>query len=147
MGKRIGAIVAVAVTLCSAAVCRARDLGEILVEKGLITPEDLRQAREEEKQKVAAEESRREMITAKLPKWLDMIIPFGDLRVRHEGFYEDGLVARNRFRFRARVGLTVAPSEEASATFRLASGDANDPISANQTFNNVFTKKSVNFDQ
>ncbi len=147
MGKRVLAIVAVAVTLCSAAVCRARDLGEILVEKGLITPEELRQAREEEKQKVAAEESRREMITAKLPKWLDMITPFGDLRVRHEGFYEDGLVARNRFRFRARVGLTVTPSEEASATLRLASGDPNDPISANQTFNNTFTKKSVNFDQ
>jgi len=147
MGKRVVAFVAIAVTLCSAAVSRARDLGDILVEKGLITPEELRQAREEDKQKVAAEESRREMIAAKLPKWLDMVQPFGDLRFRHEGFYEDGLIARNRFRFRARVGVTVTPSDEASATFRLASGDPNDPISANQTFNNTFTKKSVNFDQ
>jgi hypothetical protein len=141
------AFVAIAVTLCSAAVSHARDLGDILVEKGLITPEELRQAREEDKQKVAAEESRREMIAAKLPKWLDMVQPFGDLRFRHEGFYEDGLIARNRFRFRARVGLTITPSDEASATFRLVSGDPNDPISANQTFNNTFTKKSVNFDQ
>src|SRR6266478_486772 len=147
MGKRVLAFVAIAVTLCSATVSRARDLGDILVEKGLITPEELRQAREEDKQKVAAEESRREMIVAKLPKWLDMIQPFGDLRVRHEGFYEDGLDARNRFRFRARVGLNITPSDEVSATFRLASGDPNDPISANQTFNGTFTKKSVNFDQ
>src|SRR5258705_5416432 len=127
MCKRLVAIAAVALTVWGTGKSWASDLGEILVEKGLITPEELRQAREEEKQKVAAEESRREMITAKLPKWLDMITPFGDLRVRHEGFYEDGLVARNRFRFRARVGLTVTPSEEASATFRLASGDPNDP--------------------
>jgi len=147
MGKRVLAFVAIAVTLCSATVSRARDLGDILVEKGLITPEELRQAREEDKQKVAAEESRREMIVAKLPKWLDMNQPFGDLRVRHEGFYEDGLDARNRFRFRARVGLNITPSDEVSATFRLASGDPNDPISANQTFNGTFTKKSVNFDQ
>src|SRR5437868_7304811 len=118
MCKRLMAIVAVAVTLWGAGISWARDLGEILVEKGLITPEDLRQAREEEKQKVAAEESRREMITAKLPKWLDMITPFGDLRVRHEGFYENGLVARTRFRVRARLGVTVTPRDEASATFR-----------------------------
>ncbi len=83
MGKRVLAFVAIAVTLCSATVSRARDLGDILVEKGLITPEELRQAREEDKQKVAAEESRREMIVAKLPKWLDMstrAIAFGFAR-------------------------------------------------------------------
>jgi hypothetical protein len=36
----------------------AKDLGDILVEKGLITPEELREAREEEKLK--EETSRRE---------------------------------------------------------------------------------------
>jgi hypothetical protein len=140
-------IAAVVATLFVAKIGQAKDLGEILLEKGLITPEELRQAREEEKQKSAAEESRRDAIVAKLPKWLDVIQPFGDLRTRDEGFYANDLIARNRFRFRARVGLNITPSDEISATFRLVSGDPNDPISSNQTLNNTFTKKSVNFDE
>jgi len=47
----------------------AKDLGDILLQKGLITQDDLNQAREEEKQKAAAEESRRDSIVSKLPKW------------------------------------------------------------------------------
>ena len=140
-------IVALVATLSVAAAAQARDLGDILVQKGLITPEELRQAREEDKQKAAAEESRRDAIVAKLPKWLDMIQPFGDLRTRYEGFFANDLIARNRFRYRARVGLNVNASDEFSTTFRLVSGDPNDPISTNQTLNNTFTKKSVNFDQ
>ncbi|MBI3768401.1 MAG: hypothetical protein HY271_07880 [Deltaproteobacteria bacterium] len=69
MRKRVLAIAAVTATLLSAGIGWARDLGEILVEKGLITPEELRQAREEDKQKAAAEESRRDMLAAKLPKY------------------------------------------------------------------------------
>ena len=152
----------------------ARGLGEILVRKGLITREELQDALEETKkdraaeaarpqereqgqaaeaapaeatkQTQAAEASRLEAIEAKLPKWLAMLTPFGDLRLRDEGFYQDELHARNRGRFRARLGLTVAPSDEVSATFRLASGNPNDPISNNQTFDSAFTKKPVNFD-
>jgi hypothetical protein len=125
----------------------AKDLGDILVNKGLITPEELRQAKEEDKQKAAADESRRDAIMAKLPKWLDVITPFGDIRTRHEGFYENGMQARNRFRLRARIGLTANVSDEISGTVRLATGDPNDPISTNQTFTNVFTRKSINLDQ
>jgi len=146
MRRSIVALAAGLAVLAAAHVSRAKDLGDILVQKGLITPEELRQAREEEKQKAAAEESRRDAIVAKLPGWLSMITPFGDLRLRDEGFYATDLKGRNRFRFRARVGLSVNPNEEIGATFRLASGDPNDPISANQNFQNVFTKKSVNFD-
>ena len=40
MGKRVVAFVAIAVTLCSAAVSRARDLGDILVENKALLPED-----------------------------------------------------------------------------------------------------------
>jgi len=127
-------------------VAHAKDLGDILLKKGLITEDELKQAREEDKQKGAAEESRREAIVAKLPKWLEMITPFGDLRVRQEGFYEHHLVARNRFRFRARIGLTANVTDEASATFRLASGNSSDPISTNQDLTNVFSPKSINLD-
>lgn len=126
---------------------RAKDLGDILVEKGLITPEELRQAREEEKQKAAAEESRREAFAAKLPKWVSMFTPFGDLRMRTEGFYANDLNARTRERLRARLGLNVNPTDEAGATVRIASGDPGDPISTNQTFERTFTRKSINLDQ
>ena len=141
---QLGAVLA---SLCLAGPVSAKDLGDILVEKGLITQDELRQAREEEKQKAAAEESRRDAITAKLPKWLAMVTPFGDVRLRTEGFYADNLNARTRERLRARLGVTVAPTDEVSATIRIASGNANDPISTNQSFQDTFSRKSINLDQ
>ena len=141
---QLGAVFA---SLCLAGPVSAKDLGDILVQKGLITPEELRQAREEEKQKSAAEESRRDAIMAKLPKWLEVITPFGDVRVRQEGFYANDLNARNRARLRARIGLNVNPTDEIGATVRLASGNSNDPISTNQSFEQTFTRKSINLDQ
>jgi hypothetical protein len=125
----------------------AKDLGDILVQKGLITPEELREAREEEKQKPAAEESYRAAIAAKLPKWLEVITPFGDVRVREEGFYAQDLNARTRFRLRARVGLNVNPTDEIGTTVRITSGNPDDPISTNQSFERTFTRKSINLDQ
>ena len=142
----VGMAVAGAGTVSAEDSMSARDLGEILVRKGLITPEELREVTEESKQRQAADASRLEAIKAKLPKWLELLTPFGDLRLRDEGFYQDELHARNRVRVRARLGLTAAPSDEVSATVRLATGNANDPISTNQTFDSVFTRKSINFD-
>jgi hypothetical protein len=133
--------------LCLAAPAMAKDLGDILVEKGLITAEELQSAREEEKQKAAAEESRRDAIAAKLPAWLSMFTPFGDVRLRTEGFYAQDLNARTRERLRARLGFTVAPVHEVSATIRIATGNPDDPISTNQSFERTFTRKSINLDQ
>ena len=135
----------VALTLFTTA-AHAKDLGEILLKKGLITADDLKQAQEEEKQKSAAEDARRDAITAKIPKWLDAVSLFGDLRTREEGFYENDFHARNRFRLRARVGLNANVTDEIAATVRLTSGDPNDPISTNQTFSNTFTRKPINLD-
>jgi hypothetical protein len=132
--------------LVAGSTARAKDLGDILLDKGLITPEELQQARQEDKQKAAADESQRNAIIAKLPKWLDAITPFGDVRTRYEGFYQDDAIARNRFRLRARIGLNVNPADEVGATVRLATGDPNDPISTNQTLSNTFTRKSINLD-
>jgi hypothetical protein len=125
----------------------AKDLGDILVEKGLITADELKQAREEEKQKAAVEESRRDAIAAKLPKWLSVFTPFGDVRLRTEGFYAKDLNARTRERLRARIGLNINPSDEIGATIRIASGNPDDPISTNQSFERTFTRKSINLDQ
>jgi len=147
VGIRVVCCAVVLAGVCVGSVATAKDLGDILVEKGLITADELRQAREEEKQKTAAEESRREMIAAKLPKWLDMVTPFGDIRLREEGFYEDGLDARNRGRVRARFGLNINPHPEIGATVRLATGNPDDPITTNQTFDRTFTRKPFNLDQ
>jgi len=129
-----------------AGAAHAKDLGDILLKKGLITEDDLRQAREEEKQKAAAQESLRDAIAAKIPKWLDMISLFGDLRNRVEGFYGENYHAQTRYRLRARFGLNANVSDEVSGTVRLASGNANDPISTNQTLTNTFTRKPINLD-
>ncbi len=145
MRKR-GYVIGVLVLAALASAAHAKDLGDILLKKGLITEEDLKQAREEDKQKAAAEDSRRESILAKLPKWLDVITPFGDLRNRVEGFYGDNYHAQTRFRLRARIGLNANVTDEISGTVRLASGDPNDPISTNQTYGNTFTRKPFNLD-
>jgi hypothetical protein len=140
----LGALVSV--TLC-AGVASAKDLGDILREKGLITSEELRQAREEEKQKAAAAETEKASILAKLPKWLNYITLFGDVRGRYESFFQNDLTARNRFRVRGRIGLVASPSDEISGTVRLATGDPNNPVTRNQTFDKTFTQKPINLDE
>ncbi len=90
--------------------------------------------------------------TSKMPDWLSSVTPFGDVRFRYEGFYnqphlEDQVVtANNRERVRARVGLRFNYSDEVGATFRIATGNINDPISTNQTLTGNFTPFSVNLD-
>ena len=87
-----------------------------------------------------------------IPKWIEKLSLFGDVRIRYEGFFNqpttDGntATARNRERYRARLGATFRFSDELSATIRLASGNPNDPISTNQTFTGDFTRKNINLD-
>jgi len=145
-GRRWLPVLAAGAVLLFYGTARADNLGDILVKKGLITPEELRQAQEEDKQKAAAQESLRDAVAAKIPKWLESISLFGDLRNRVEGFYGHDYHAQTRYRVRARVGLQANVSDEISGTVRLASGDPNDPISTNQTLTNVFTRKPFNLD-
>jgi hypothetical protein len=88
-----------------------------------------------------------------IPKWLEKITLFGDVRLRHEGFYHrpdqkggTSVHDRNRERFRARVGLKYAYSDELSATIRLATGNPDDPISTNETFTGSWSRKNINLD-
>ena len=109
-----------------------------------------------QKQAESAEQQATTVQTAQkgfeLPDWVKKFTLFGDVRIRHEGFYhrpakdEAGLHARNRERFRARVGLKFTYSDELSATVRLASGNPDDPISTNETFSGVFTGKRIRYD-
>ena len=90
--------------------------------------------------------------TTKAPDWLSYFTPFGDVRFRYEGFFnqprlaDQDVTANNRLRIRARVGMRFAYSDEIAATVRLASGNPNDPISTNQTLTGNFTPFSVNLD-
>jgi hypothetical protein len=91
--------------------------------------------------------------TAALPEWVNKFTPFGDIRIRQEGFYRQPRGgddppdhARNRTRYRWRLGLKYAYSEELGATIRLASGNPDDPISTNETLEGNFTRKNVNLD-
>jgi len=124
-----------------------RSVCEMLRDKGLLSDIEFNECKaNEEKEKAETEKSSQEGVLAKLPKWLSYITPFGDVRLRYEGFWQDNFTAINRFRYRARIGLTAQPSSEIGATVRLASGNPNDPISTNQTFTQFFTRKSINLD-
>lgn len=149
--KNLGpcSVVALAATVGISALtgaAHAADLGEILLQKGVITRQELDQAREEERRRAAAA-AEPEKAARSYPEWLDRITPFGDLRTRHEGFYANDLHARNRFRLRARLGLKVVLSEELTGGVRIASGNIDDPISTNQSFEKAFTRKPLNLDQ
>ena len=101
-----------------------------------------------ELQAKAAEDFRRTAVvdTKKTMDWLNRISLFGDIRLRHEGFFQDGVDARNRERFRLRVGARIQISDELEGGIRLVSGDPNEIISNNQTMTDVFTRKPINID-
>jgi hypothetical protein len=54
---------------------------------------------------------------------------------------------RNNLRIRARLGITADITEDWTASFRLASGSDNSPVSTNQTLGGFFSKKSIWLDQ
>jgi hypothetical protein len=140
-------IVVVCGTLLLASGAQARSICDILKDKGVLNDVEYSECKAQlENEEAATEKKAQEVVASKWPKWLDMLTPFGDLRIRQEGFYEEGLIANNRFRLRARLGLLVNPNNEVQAGFRLASGNANDPISTNQTFTTEFTRKPFNLD-
>lgn len=109
------------------------------------------QAERAEEQTKAVEKK----VTASVPEWFSKFTPFGDIRVRQEGFYNQAkpkegggsaIHARNRTRLRWRLGLKYAYSDELSVTTRLASGNPDDPISTNETLEGNFSRKNVNLD-
>ncbi|MGA2264972.1 MAG: putative porin [Phycisphaerae bacterium] len=86
-----------------------------------------------------------------MPTWWDGVKLIGDFRLRYHGDYYDFRNAngtpkadRNRARFRLRVGLTKTWLDgQLETTFRLASGDSNDPTTTNQTLTGDYSKKIV----
>lgn len=97
---------------------------------------------------------------AEMVEWAKRISISGDLRIRHEHIDSetvkgDGSIGwrngRDRLRMRARLMFSAVINNEWDVAFRLASGQLDvleedlfpDPISANQTFTNFASSKSV----
>jgi len=80
---------------------------------------------------------------AEKTKWYDRLDFSGDLRLRYEGFqwdthFDEG--ARHRFRYRLRAGLTADVTDTLTVGAQLRSGNPNNPISDNQSFDSGLNK-------
>jgi len=92
------------------------------------------------------------LIAAMLPlagqaqnSWTDSMSIKGDVRLRYESIDEEGIVGRDRGRFRARLGLTADVNENFKAVIQLATGGDN-PTSTNQSFDGGFSRKDIGLD-
>jgi hypothetical protein len=104
-----------------------KTLEELLIEKGVLTQEE-----------VAAIQGR------KVSKWVDRVTFFGDLRLRHEDNMKDPGLDYHRDRFRLRIGAEIKFDDFLLGT-RLASGNGSQ-VSTNQTFGKLFSQKQISID-
>ncbi len=141
--NRVGIGRALVVLLLLVGPAGARTLEEILEDKKILNADEAKEVKEAREKEQAATEKAIASIP-QLPEWLKMVTLFGDVRVRNEAFFQDGTNDRIRQRFRLRFGVKVNPTDEMEFGFKLASGNANDPISNMQTFTDEFTFKNIN---
>jgi len=114
-----------------------------LVEKGVISP-----GRANEILILSEEEMRTQLAKAKvstLPKWIQTFNLKGDFRLRDQWEQREGGDARNRARYRFRLGGEAEVISGLNVGFGLASGGT-DPRSTNQTFENSFETKTIMLD-
>ena len=71
----------------------------------------------------------------------------GDVRVRGEDFFQDGVPTRNRARIRVRFGVEGKLSEDFVGGFALATGSLGDPTTTNESFTNFFDRKTIGLDR
>jgi cell division protein FtsL len=71
----------------------------------------------------------------------------GDVRIRGEDFFQDGVPTRNRVRVRVRFGVEGQLSEDFTGGLALASGTVGDPTTTNETLTNFFDRKTIGLDR
>ena len=71
----------------------------------------------------------------------------GDVRVRGESFFQDGVADRNRGRIRVRFGFDGKLNEDFVAGISLATGSLGDPTSTNESLTNFFDRKTIALDR
>jgi len=142
------AAVGIAATMAcsSSALAQSADaLIDKLVDKGVLTVKEANELREEADKGFTQAYS----VKSGMPEWVSALKLNGDFRGRYEGFFADnpGFEDRNRFRYRARFGVTAIMSDNFEAGLRLTSGEVNgDPISGNQTLQDNASKKPIAID-
>jgi len=71
----------------------------------------------------------------------------GDMRVRGEDYFQQGVADRNRARIRARFGMVGQLNEDFVGGIFLASGTLGDPTTTNETLTNFFNRKTIGIDR
>lgn len=71
----------------------------------------------------------------------------GDVRVRGESFFQDGVADRNRARIRVRFGFDGKLNDDFIAGIALATGALGDPTSTNESLTNSFDRKTIALDR
>jgi hypothetical protein len=149
-----GCIVALFCTQIAYASSEMEILLKKLQEKGILSATEAQEIANETKQAAAAEKAAekaeiKEAVakTSALPDWIKNTKFKGDLRLRYEARdrEDDGRGTQGRGRFRLRAGIETAVNDQVTVGFGVISGSG-DQRSGNQTFTNVFTKKSIWFD-
>jgi putative porin len=79
--------------------------------------------------------------------WWERVWFRGDLRVRAESFRQEGAPDRSRGRFRLRLSAGGNVNDDIEMGIRLATGNPRDPITANQSFTDWFTRKPITIDR
>lgn len=85
-------------------------------------------------------------VAAQAPRAAPSVQFSGDFRYRHESIDEAGIEARHRQRMRARFGVTANVRENVAVGLTLATG-GDDPVSANQTLGDGFSRKPIGVDR
>jgi hypothetical protein len=71
----------------------------------------------------------------------------GDIRVRGESFFQDGVSDRNRGRIRVRLGVEGKLNADFVGGIALATGSLGDPTTTNETLTNFFDRKTIGLDR
>ena len=71
----------------------------------------------------------------------------GDIRVRGESIFQDGVADRNRGRIRVRFGVEGRLNDDFLGGLSLATGTLGDPTTTNETFTNFFDRKTIALDK
>lgn len=71
----------------------------------------------------------------------------GDMRVRGEDYFQNGVADRNRARVRARFGIDGQLNDDFIGGIYIASGTLGDPTTTNETLTGFFDRKTIGLDR
>ena len=124
-----------------------------LVEKGILTPSEAQEVRNEMAKEAAPSAEGRTVETKETVKkmaggaWLDKVKWKGDFRLRAEDERKEPAADRVRERFRLRFGFVASPWDPLEIGVRLTTGASGSPTAPNQSFTGTFDKKPLFIDQ